>query len=799
MAGNLNSQYDIYDTGCDKNLVRGAMSDNEIPNLSDQDPTSSIGSNGGSDSFNGGLNNTVDQVTVPGSIISGELTSVLFTGKKTFTDTTAGYRMGIDSDNTYKWIIGGPSSSIDWNVTTPDTLTVIGSINVTAGGTVGGFQVGSDYIRDVANSFGLSSTVTGGNDVRIWAGDTFANRGIAPFRVYEDGSIVATGLTVDHLDIPDTTTANSFHVDTAGLLWSGANVANKATAPVRLNPTGEMTLGSPSSTHLQLSGPSVYIKSSNYVTGSVGFSISPTLVEAENIIARGTMSGSAFKYDVISAIGGQVMVANSDVLSIDMTAADASTLTIRGDATFAVNDILLIRNVATSGIQEEWFRVTNVGSAPTYTVTRDLAATYGANANPVWKAGTPVVKQGKSDGAAAFSGGWLRLFGEGTNSPYYSVFSRTGIGYNSYSERVRLGNLNGTAAFAADTFGIFIGDYSTGKYLTYDDSSGNLVVNGYTIATQGTFGGDGSDGALAISSGTTTLDLGGADAFVKNYTSVSITGTGKLAFTNPGPNGTVITIKSQGNVTITSSTSPALDASGMGAAGGNGDTSNPTDGNTGLAFYSETAVGTRTTGNTGATANAATVVFSQNISGKVIKFAIGSGGGGAKQDAGDGGEGGRGGGCLIIECNGSWNTSSVFSVAGEAGTNGTDAGGGQGGGGGGGGGAGGTFVGLYKTLVSNTSTVTITGGAGGAGGAGPGGGATPGEGGAAGGTNRFAGGNGATGSLVGTGGTGGAAGAGGTVGAGSNGGVPSASGGGGGGGGGGSCGQSYVVKNTEFA
>lgn len=96
------------------------------------------------------------------------------------------------------------------------------------------------------------------------------------------------------------------------------------------------------------------------------------------------------------------------------------------------------------------------------------------------------------------------------------------------------------------------------------------------------FGGDGSDGALSISSGTTTLDLGGAAVVVKNYTSISITGDGKLAFSNPGDNGTIIILKSQGDVVITSSTVPCIDAAGMGAAGGSG--GNNTHGSGGGGF-----------------------------------------------------------------------------------------------------------------------------------------------------------------------------------------------------------------------
>ena len=87
------------------------------------------------------------------------------------------------------------------------------------------------------------------------------------------------------------------------------------------------------------------------------------------------------------------------------------------------------------------------------------------------------------------------------------------------------------------------------------------------VGTKIKFGGTGADGALAITSGTTTIDLGGAQVFVKNYTSISITGTGALAFTNPHANGTTVILKSQGDVTITSSASAAIDVSSLGSAG----------------------------------------------------------------------------------------------------------------------------------------------------------------------------------------------------------------------------------------
>lgn len=335
--------------------------------------------------------------------------------------------------------------------------------------------------------------------------------GASGWIIYGNGSVEFNNgtfrgtLTAASINIPDATTANSFHVDTAGLVWLGANVANKATAPVRINPTGEMTLGDPTAVHIQLSGPNVRMQSSDYSAGVTGFYISATLIEAENLVARGIMRGSTFQYDLISAIGGQIIVANSDVLASDMTALDASTLTTRGTTTWAVNDIIVARSVTALGTQEEWLRITNIGSAPTYTVTRDLAGSFAANTNPIWKAGTTIVKQGSSDGASAYSGGWLRLFGEGTNAPYYSVFSRTGVAYNSYTERVRMGNLNGFLDYASAIFGIAGGDSDANFKI--DPTNGVLISGGLNNINQFT-----ANEAIAVGKAVYILSSNGRSA-----------------------------------------------------------------------------------------------------------------------------------------------------------------------------------------------------------------------------------------------------------------------------------------------
>src|SRR6185295_935752 len=110
-------------------------------------------------------------------------------------------------------------------------------------------------------------------------------------------------------------------------------------------------------------------------------------------------------------------------------------------------------------------------------------------------------------------------------------------------------------------------------------------------------------------------------------------------------------------------------------------------------------------GAVGGTATSPT--FIHNLSGNIIKFACGGGGGNCS-----GGPGGKGGGALYVECGGAWNFTTVngISVAGTTGSNGSA----NGNGGAGGGGAG-TFTALYNALSANTGTVNVSGGQGGTG------------------------------------------------------------------------------------
>jgi hypothetical protein len=310
---------------------------------------------------------------------------------------------------------------------------------------------------------------------------------------------------------------------------------------------------------------------------------------------------------------------------------------------------------------------------------------------------------------------------------------RSGQGYIYHDVRPFLGERMNWTAFTSDLIPDADGTRNLGS-VSFEWNNGyfktGIFVGGQPIPI-GRFGGTGTDGALSVSSGNTNIDCANAAIVVKNYSSISITGTGSVTLINPNANGTVIILKSQGAVTLTSSATPMLNASGMGSAGGIGasvttsSSGSGNNGNFGLSLLVTNAgaggQGLTTPGATGALPSLiSTSYFSQYL----LKYAsawVGSGGGGGGvfsstngTPAAVGGTGGTGGGCLIIECAGAWNftTSGGISVAGAVGGNGTNNNINRGAGGGGGG-SGGFFLALYAALTANSGTITISGGTGG--------------------------------------------------------------------------------------
>lgn len=360
--------------------------------------------------------------------------------------------------------------------------------------------------------------------------------------------------------------------------------------------------------------------------------------------------------------------------------------------------------------------------------------------------------------------------------------SLTGISRVASSSQIQTGYSSTTAYLIPSSLASSVAS-TTASVVVVSSSTTGLIDPSFLPAavSSSKFGGTGTDGALIATSTTVTINLNGSSTVVKNYTSISITGTGKIAFSNPHANGSTVVFKSQGAVTLTSSQAPMVDMSQMGADGGATTTVTNTvaagnPGSIGLSYsYFKSNFGTggvnlSTPGNGGAVPVSNTLQSPIQIIGKYPSVLVGAGGGSGHISIGSGGNassgsGGKGGGALIIECAGAWNftTTNGISVAGQNGGNGTTANAGNSNVGGGGGGGGGLFMAFYNSLTANTGTVTISGGTGGNG--------------------------------VGGGGSGAGGGGGGSIiNAGSNGSVSA----GGKNGGDGAVGYSLVTLNTEF-
>lgn len=222
------------------------------------------------------------------------------------------------------------------------------------------------------------------------------------------------------------------------------------------------------------------IGSNNFVSGPLGKGwriTSGGVAEFQNAFIRGVLHTTVFEKDTINCVNGMVLVSGADVLDADMTALDASTLTITGENTFLVNEVIRIKD----GTDDEWMLVTDASSAPTYTVTRDLAGSYSEDSNPAWATGTAVVSMGVGAGTKT---GFILMDASSANSPFMDIYARNSATYSDYTLKARLGWLKGivdtdVGLNSTDVWGL----YSDSVYLKGTIVSSSGAIGGWTLGT----------------------------------------------------------------------------------------------------------------------------------------------------------------------------------------------------------------------------------------------------------------------------------------------------------------------------
>jgi len=194
------------------------------------------------------------------------------------------------------------------------------------------------------------------------------------------------------------------------------------------------------------------------------------------------ISSVSFSEETVQLIGGWFIIPKdagtlaSPVWPPDEEAEEDDTIDF-GKA-MTVGDWVLIKSEDFEGtLRTEYIEVSTLVEGTTYKVTRDLADAH--DPNPVWGQGTPFLVLGsEGDG---------RIELNAYDTPRIQIIEQ-GNAYNSITERLRQGDLNGWGPFVTQSWGWAVGNYSGGEYAYYSPTTG-MVISGEIAATTGTIGG----------------------------------------------------------------------------------------------------------------------------------------------------------------------------------------------------------------------------------------------------------------------------------------------------------------------
>ncbi|MBP7212729.1 MAG: hypothetical protein KBA03_00710 [Anaerolineaceae bacterium] len=167
------------------------------------------------------------------------------------------------------------------------------------------------------------------------------------------------------------------------------------------------------------------------------------------------LSTIIFKKENVVIMDGQFLVTKM-AGKLDLAVAAADTRIDFGRV-MQNGDFVLFRSEG----KMEYIKVGTLNTGTRYNVTRNLD---GSGAND-WGEGEPFAVLGKS------GEGWLEMTAVDSDRLRFSVWVQ-GSAYNNSLEMVRLGKIDGWQNAGLAGFGLAIGNYASGKYLTYTESGG---------------------------------------------------------------------------------------------------------------------------------------------------------------------------------------------------------------------------------------------------------------------------------------------------------------------------------------
>ena len=365
---------------------------------------------------------------------------------------------------------------------------------------IGGFVINTSQIRSSNNALVLNSSgqITGSNVL-------FTGGRVASFTLSSDALTGGTSFFISSSvgASPSTNffiSSSRFNVRQDGTI-TGSNVLFSG------GTIGGFTIGSStiSSSNLILDSNGT-IRTATYIPDQTGWSISSAgngFAEFENVKIRGTLSTAVFEKQSVNAVGGQLYVANSTVLTGSAEAgasttgiytATQTTMSVENVTGFVAGEIVTAKKFSGTGFSTEYIRINSASRANPSSetdfsgrifVTRGLGS--GVNGVSASLGETPGAGQSYSGSQVIVStgvsgSGFIRINASPADSatPYIDIVERTGSGIYDVSLKARLGDLSGLAG----TSYVF-GNASPGFGL----ATNNVFLQGGIIANTGSIGG----------------------------------------------------------------------------------------------------------------------------------------------------------------------------------------------------------------------------------------------------------------------------------------------------------------------
>lgn len=397
------------------------------------------------------------------------------------------------------------------------SVSITGNINATTGN-IGGFAITANAITgsgfylsgsaaNNATSFFISSSrfnVKGNGDITgsnvLFTGGTIASFTLsndaltAGSTFFISSSVSATPSTAFFISSSRFNIRQDGTISGSNVLFNGGRIGGFSIDATKI--TGSNII-------IDSAGS---IQTSNYATDLAGWKIDAAgngTAEFENVKIRGTLSTAVFEKQSVNAVGGQLYVANSTVLTgSGETGASTNgqysptqaTMSVENATGFEIGEILSVKKFSGAGFATEYMQLTSASRAnPTSQtdfsgriyVTRGLGNGIAGNSSSLGE--TPSAGQSYSGSQVIVSTGklgtgFIRINANpnDTATPYIDIVERTGSGIYDVALKARLGDLSGLANSS-----YVFGRSNPGFGLATD----NVFLQGGIIANTGSIGG----------------------------------------------------------------------------------------------------------------------------------------------------------------------------------------------------------------------------------------------------------------------------------------------------------------------